>query len=792
MILSNMLTGMMSRPGGKMRRVFADLPNRPGFRVKRWQVGWVVWLCFFAGIGTQGLKAQESEWVTRYNGPADTVDRASSLVVDDSGNVYVTGSSWGVGTSIDYATIKYDADGETLWVSRYDGPVTGIDYPCGLALGLSGDVYVTGTSYGPGIDLDYATVKYDSGGGVLWVRRYQGLLEGNDVAASLALDDSGNVYVTGYSHAIGLNDYATLKYSSLGDSSWVRIYTGAGSYEDLPAAVAVDDSGNVYVTGASYDSVGTSDYATVKYNSLGDSVWVRRYNGPGNDNDIPSALAVDDSGNVYVTGASWGVGTLYDCATIKYSGSGDTVWVSRYVGGNADGASALALDDSGNAYVTGHSLGAGTGDDYITIKYNNVGDTLWARRYNGAVNSGDLARDITVDGSGNVCVTGYSWGAGTSTDYVTIKYSNTGEVLWVRRYDGPGNLGDEACALASDDSGNVYVTGWSTGVGAFDDYATVKYCRQLDIEALSITIPFDTVSPDSVYSPQAWVRNSSICAVTFDVISAIDGYADSQQVANLAPGESTLVTFAAWMVPPFDSTLYTMTTCIQILERDEDPTNDCVQKDIFAHGPLHDGGVVSLDSPGDTVFADSLYPVTATVQNFGGFPETFDVVATIDGYVDTVQVAGLVPDSFLQVNFTYWQVPSADSVAYTMMVCTYVVDDADSTNNCAQESVFACIPVGVLGQGIRRPQVLKFGLDENRPDPFYHSTVISYSLPAAAQVTLSVYDITGRLVETLVNDAQQPGIHQVHWDRKDNLSGVYFYRLNAGEFVETRKMVVID
>lgn len=91
-------------------------------------------------------------------------------------------------------------------------------------------------------------------------------------------------------------------------------------------------------------------------------------------------------------------------------------------------------------------------------------------------------------------------------------------------------------------------------------------------------------------------------------------------------------------------------------------------------------------------------------------------------------------------------------------------------------------------------------LFQNTPNPFHHTTLISYSLPAATDITLALYDITGRLVETLVNEVQQPGIHQIRWDRKSNPSGVYFYRLKAcpersrraGEFVATRKMVVLE
>jgi hypothetical protein len=80
----------------------------------------------------------------------------------------------------------------------------------------------------------------------------------------------------------------------------------------------VDGSGNVYVTGGSVGSGPGQDYATIKYYANGDTAWVRRYNGPGDNSDGASAVAVDGSGNVYVTGGSVGDGTGGDFATIKY------------------------------------------------------------------------------------------------------------------------------------------------------------------------------------------------------------------------------------------------------------------------------------------------------------------------------------------------------------------------------------------------------------------------------------------------------------------------------------------
>ena len=192
-----------------------------------------------------------------------------------------------------------------------------------------------------------------------------------------------------------------------------------------------------------------------------------------------SAIALDGSGNVYVTGSSAVLGTSNDYATIKYNSSGDTMWVRRYngPGNNDDLAFAIAVDGSGNVYVTGDSYGAGTGDDYATIKYNSTGDTVWVRRYNGPDSHHDRAYAIAIDGSGNVYVTGYSgyWAGSTYPDYATIKYNSSGDTMWVRKYNGPGNNADEGRAIALDGKGNVYVTGESYGSGTGNDYATIKY-----------------------------------------------------------------------------------------------------------------------------------------------------------------------------------------------------------------------------------------------------------------------------------------------------------------------------
>jgi hypothetical protein len=420
----------------------------------------------------------DTAWVRRYNGTGNSNDEAISTAVDSSGNVYVTGISPGNGTFNDYGTIKYYPNGGTAWVRTYNGPANSNDYATNVVVDNSGNVYVAGSSYGGSTDWDYVTIKYYSNGDTAWVRRYSGPYA--DSAYRIAIDNSGNVYVTGWS-GNGTNfDYLTIKYNSSGDTSWVRRYNGTGNSVDIAFDIAVDACGKVCITGYSTgDSAGFAticyyqangsmawlktyrgiagiggagfhltsdescniyvagvsiifgfedfDYTTIKYYSNGDTAWVRGYDGPASLSDFPQDIAVDYSGNVYVTGWSTdfrnGGEKREDFATIKYNSSGNELWVKRYVGSGPSFANAIAVDNSGNAYVTGQRYaGSEMDENYTTIKYYPNGDTAWVRDYNGVGDTVDFTQDIAVDKSGNVYVTGSSWGSGTYSDYATIKY----------------------------------------------------------------------------------------------------------------------------------------------------------------------------------------------------------------------------------------------------------------------------------------------------------------------------------------------------------------------------------
>jgi PQQ-like domain len=425
--------------------------------------------------------------VRRYDGQGD--DRADAVRVSPDGSkVFVTGQSVESGTNYDYATVAYDAtSGARLWVSRYDGPGNSVD--AATALGVSPDgskVFVTGYSPGSGSGQDYATVAYDATSGAqLWLTRYNGPANSDDDASGLGVSPDGSkLFVTGGSAGSGSGfDYATVAYDAAsGAPLWVSRYDGPAKNFDSAAALETSPDGSkVFVTGQSTGSGGGYDYATVAYDATsGARLWVSRYNGPGNSVDAASALAVSSDGSkLFVIGSS-GLGYT-DYATVAYdAASGSRLWVRRYNGsaGADDYPTGLGVSPDGSKlFVTGSSWGFNTYADYLTVAYDAAsGARLWLTRYDGPGNSteGASALDVSPDGS-KLFVTGSSARRNGYPDYLTISYdTRSGSQLWLRRYNDASHFIDYGDSLGvSPDGSKLFVTGFSWG--DYYDYATVAY-----------------------------------------------------------------------------------------------------------------------------------------------------------------------------------------------------------------------------------------------------------------------------------------------------------------------------
>jgi hypothetical protein len=358
---------------------------------------------------------------------------AGALAATATGNVYVVGRAVDTTTADEYTVLKYDSCLNQLWV--YDTAAAEQDEAAALAVAVRGETaYTTGTRFRSDAQgLNYLTVRTRADSALrLWAADY-GYRSGDDYvtddyALAVAVGPDGSVFVTGAS--TGYNDdtidadldYATVKYDAGGTELWVARYSPTDSMNDSATAIVVDDSGNSYVTGSSSSTTGGSDIATVKYGPSGNQVWVRRYSGSGVEYDAPAAMVRGAAGDVYVTGTSVGQGR--DVLTIRYSAiTGDTVWTRRYNGsGNGDDEGcALAVDDEGSVYVAGYATGAGTGKDFVTLKYTSWGDLLETWTWNDTQDGDDVAVGVVVDSAHSVYVTGYGQGT-NGVDIVTLRY----------------------------------------------------------------------------------------------------------------------------------------------------------------------------------------------------------------------------------------------------------------------------------------------------------------------------------------------------------------------------------
>ena len=371
-----------------------------------------------------------------------------------------------------------------VWVKRYNGPANGTDYATALAVDNTGNVIVTGWSVVSANDgYDYYTAKYaGANGALLWEKRYNSAPFGGDGSVSIGVDTVGNVIVTGESDTNGYTDFYTAKYSAAdGALIWEKRYDSPAHGNDVPADMVVDAAGDVIVTGYIYNPFGitNADYYTAKYATAnGALLWERRYNGPADGNDKAFSVAVDATGNVAVTGYSTAATGRSDYYTARYAAAdGALLWEKRYnwTGTADDIANSVAIDGEGNVIVTGESVGSGSNFDYYTAKYAVAdGALLWEKRYNGPANDLDKACRVAVDPAGNVIVTGSSISTALQRDYYTAKYAAAnGALLWEKRLPTSSN---DSFSMAVDALGSVVVTGESyEPAGNNRDYYTAKY-----------------------------------------------------------------------------------------------------------------------------------------------------------------------------------------------------------------------------------------------------------------------------------------------------------------------------
>ncbi|MDP2208564.1 MAG: T9SS type A sorting domain-containing protein [Bacteroidota bacterium] len=745
------------------------------------------------------------QWVAHYNGPANSSDVVTSMVVDDSGSIIVTGWSNGVGTGADIATIKYNADGVAQWIQRYNGTGAGEDKPVKVVVDTAENVYVTGWSNGTGLDI--VTIKYDKAGVQQWLVKFIGT--GDDKPSSIQVDDSMNVYVTGSTVSSGSGlDIVTLKYNSAGILIWSKIYNGSGNSNDYPVYLKLESYNYCYIGGVAKGS--DNDFLVIKYNSrTSDTVWTRLFKRTDGAEDILKAMVWRDADELYLTGTT-NTGTGNDILTMRVNGiTGDTVWTQVY-NGTASGDDVpfgIALHSNSRVYITGRSVSFGSYYDIITLRYDQSdGDLIFETHYNGPANDEDVGYAIL--GGGSPHIVGSSFGINSGRDIVFLEVEADGDISWQLRFNGIMNNDDVGLVL-DDYKDTYYIAGSTLMKKGTPDFLLIKYVKEDLMKYRTITqndllLKGVSLKPYNSTGNFGNLRDSAF-ARAFPKIKKDYAGAPGGMVLGIARTDSPNI--CGWI-------------------------RFKAGKDLMKFAP-HTGAARGFDiakgvpffkelkSPKLIDHNNKLAGELATLKiNIGASDAEITPIGLGDlifnngdtsyhynGY--TVRQLALVVDNFLSYYRNYSGVDWARfDTMLTKINSAFSGPYAQVSQSPLMVSGAALLdtipflqknPLAIQMRLEFKPEMLdetpnEFALYQNYPNPFNPSTTIKFTLPSAGLATMKIYDILGREVATLLEQEELDEGEQSIDFFADNLSsGIYFYRLvvNNGEFQQIKKMMFV-
>jgi hypothetical protein len=317
------------------------------------------------------------------------------------------------------------------------------------------NTFIAGTVQNTNSGVDVLLRKLDAHGDLIWQTTYTNSGAYRDQATDIALDDSGNVYLCGASYINGNHfDFLVLKFDSSGALLWDYTFNGSTSLADGATAMAIEN-GSVFVTGPATFTTSYIDYLTLKISAAGTLQWQSTYNYV-NFADVPFDIVVED-GNVFISGGSQNSFTDWDYATIQLLESNGNAIDTARTGGTGIGfeySTEAIMGNDGYYYITGTFYNNGS-KDFKTIKFDASLNVVWAATFD-FDGEDDEALSLTVDTTGNVFVAGVSSDS-SNKQFTIVKYNSSGTQQWVHRSGGNNN--DRSTRITCDESGNVYATG---------------------------------------------------------------------------------------------------------------------------------------------------------------------------------------------------------------------------------------------------------------------------------------------------------------------------------------------
>ncbi|MFT5265834.1 MAG: hypothetical protein ACI81Y_002745 [Glaciecola sp.] len=297
--------------------------------------------------------------------------------------------------------------------------------------------------------------------------------------AASTIDQNGNLITVGHSTISSTSTKLLLKkQDEQGVSLWESQFETATNTKNYGTAIAIDNSGNIFVTGVNNidGSVGKNDFLLLKYDSNGNALWNKTIDGSGQGDDIPVDIILDNFGFIYITGVSLGVNSEMDYFTLKLNPiNGSTIWENRYDYSNYfDIPVDISFDNLGNILVTGGSAQNQLNWEIAVVKYSPTGVFIEDERISNQSLEFNMPSGLSKDNDGNIYITGTTSPNGTNFNIRTLKLSNDLNLQWIQDYDSGSNI-DSVSTIQTDPSGNIIVTGWMTNSNGGTEFITLKY-----------------------------------------------------------------------------------------------------------------------------------------------------------------------------------------------------------------------------------------------------------------------------------------------------------------------------
>ncbi|MCK9425812.1 MAG: SBBP repeat-containing protein [Ignavibacteriaceae bacterium] len=627
-----------------------------------------------------------------------------------------------------------------------------------------------------------------------------------------------------------------------------------GIYKEYGNAITTDNAGNIYMTGETFSpsvnfgngivlsapgltGTGNCEFFLTKFDKLGNAIWSKK--GGGSLTDRGYGVVIDNTGNLVVAGHYFGMATFdtvtrtsagnLDAFIAKYDTSGNILWFREGRDVSQSSVRGLAYDNNGNTVITGY-YGSSTAPtvtfdnivlttkgerDIYIVKYNSDGVIQWGVSA-GGVKTGEEGKAVVCDANGNIYVTGMfadtaSFGNITligngSNDIFVAKYNAQGQIQWAKSAGGP--KADVGYAIDVDINGNLYVGGSFDSLATFG--STLVYANGDTLTDAFVAL-FDT---DGNFK---WVKtfggeNSDNCSkLLTDTEGNCYAFGNFRSTA-LAGAKFGNLSLNATSVGYDDVYFMKLSLTGELLwvkqaggddlDRITDATINSNGK-IFAVGYYKNYlkiGTDSLKSGGnEDIFLSQIGDNVVPVE-LASFSANFQKGKILLRWSTATETN----------NYGFEIERSRDKIAFVKIgfirgngTATEKNDYSYSDNNLNSEKYYYRLKQIDLDGSFTYSNIIevktefpeKFELLQNYPNPFNPETNISFTLPMNSKVTLSVYNVLGELVESLINKELNAGKHSVVFDASKYVSGVFFYKLNSfqdngNNHFNVKKMIV--